>query len=49
MLSRTTHKGLRQFSTGDSPLARNYRRGEKWVRGVIVVVVGSLAGFVFWK
>ena len=41
MLSRTAHRGLRQFNAGDTVLARNYGRGEKLVRGVITEVLGS--------
>ena len=41
MLSRTAHRGLRQFNVGDPVLARNYGRGAKWVRGVITEVLGS--------
>lgn len=41
MVSRTAKRGLRQFNAGDTVLARNYGRGEKWMRGVITEVLGS--------
>ena len=41
MVSRTAKRGLRQFNAGDTVLARNYGRGEKWVRGIISEVLGS--------
>ena len=41
MVSRTAKRGLRQFNAGDTVLARNYGRGEKWVRRIIIEVLGS--------
>lgn len=41
MVSRTANRGLRQFNAGDTVLARNYGKGEKWMRGVISEVLGS--------
>ena len=41
MVSPTAHRGLRQFHAGDPVLARNYGKGEKWIRGVITEVLGS--------
>ena len=41
MVGPTAHRGLRQFHAGDPVLARNYGKGEKWMRGVITEVLGS--------
>ena len=41
MVNRTAKRGLRQFHAGDTVLARNYGRGEKWIPGVVTEVLGS--------
>ena len=38
---RTAHRGDRNFSVGDCVLARNYKRGNKWLVGVIDEMLGD--------
>ena len=40
-IDRTSQKTLRKFLLGDTVMARNYARGEKWMPGKIIEVVGS--------
>ena len=41
MLNCIAKRGLRQFHAGDTVLARNYGREEKWIPGVVTEVLGS--------
>ena len=41
MVRRTAERGLRQFFEGDTVLARNYGRGDKWRPGVVASVLGT--------
>ena len=40
-VDRTSQKSLRKFHVGDSVMARNYARGDKWMHGIVIEVVGS--------
>ena len=40
MVNHTAKRGLREFHAGDTALARNYCRGEKWIAGVVTEVLG---------
>ena len=40
-IDRASQKTLRQFLLGDTVITRNYARGEKWMPGKIIEVVGS--------
>jgi len=41
IVGHTANRGLRPFNAGDTVLARNHGNGEKWMRGVILEVLGS--------
>ncbi|XP_020909051.1 uncharacterized protein K02A2.6 [Exaiptasia diaphana] len=40
-VDRTSQKSLRKFHVGDSVMTRNYARGDKWMHGIVIEVVGS--------
>ena len=39
-MNHTAKRGLREFHAGDTALARNYCRGEKWIAGGVTEVLG---------
>jgi transposase InsO family protein len=41
ILTRTAYRGCRTFTVGDSVLARNFGKGEKWRKGVIAEILGT--------
>lgn len=41
IINRTIHRGCRFFSVGDSILFRNFGKGEKWLKGFVIEILGQ--------
>ena len=48
MVNHTAKRGLREIHAGDTALARNYCRGEKWIAGVVTEDLCEVFGNL-WK